>query len=109
MLAWLVQELASLKQLLISICLSRLNETRIDEDSDNSTSSEDLLVRNVFTGLLLPRSIEALCHLNALFHSEFRNDDMPRGVVKKKVKGVNTFRTKRSSETVDFSESVLSL
>ena len=32
----------------MSICLSRFRDTRIEEDSDNSTSSKDLLVRNVF-------------------------------------------------------------
>ena len=32
----------------MSICLSRLRDTRIEEDSDNSTSSKDLFVRNVF-------------------------------------------------------------
>ena len=32
----------------MSICLSCLRNTRIEEDSDNSTSSKDLLVRNVF-------------------------------------------------------------
>ena len=32
----------------MSICLSRLRDTRIEEDSDNSTPSKDLLVRNVF-------------------------------------------------------------
>ena len=35
----------------MSICLSRLRDTRIEEDSDNSTSSKDLLVRNVFEEL----------------------------------------------------------
>ena len=38
---------ASLRQLLMSICLSRLRDTRIEEDSDNSTSYKYLLVRNV--------------------------------------------------------------
>ena len=32
----------------MSICLSRLRDTRIEEDSDNSTSYKYLLVRNVF-------------------------------------------------------------
>ena len=35
----------------MSICLSRFRDTRIEEDSDNSTSSKDLLVRNVFEEL----------------------------------------------------------
>ena len=35
----------------MSICLSRLRDTRIEEDSDNSTSYEYLLVRNVFENL----------------------------------------------------------
>ena len=32
----------------MSIYLSRLRDTRIEEDSENSTFSKDLLVRNVF-------------------------------------------------------------
>ena len=32
----------------MSICLSRSRDTRIEEDSDNSTSYKYLLVRNVF-------------------------------------------------------------
>ena len=42
------EELAALKQLFMSICLFRLRDTRIEEDSDNSTISKDLFVRNVF-------------------------------------------------------------
>ena len=34
----------------MSIFLSRLRDTRIEEDSENSTFSKDLLVRNVFEG-----------------------------------------------------------
>ena len=34
----------------MSISLSRLRDTRIEEDSENSTFSKDLLVRNVFEG-----------------------------------------------------------
>ena len=37
-----------LKQLLMSIYLSRISDTRIEEDSENSTFSKDLLMRNVF-------------------------------------------------------------
>ena len=43
-----LNELAALRQLLMSICLFRLRYTRIEEDSENSTPSKDLLVRNVF-------------------------------------------------------------
>ena len=42
------EELAALKQLFMSICLFRLRDTRIEEDSENSTISKDLFVRNVF-------------------------------------------------------------
>ena len=35
----------------MSICLSRFRDTRIEEDSDNSTSYKYLLVRNVFLGI----------------------------------------------------------
>jgi hypothetical protein len=38
--------------------LVSLRDTRIEEDSDNNTSSKDLLVRNVFEGLFT-RDIEA--------------------------------------------------
>ena len=37
----------------MSICLSRLCDTRIEEDSENSTISKDLFVRNVFSLLHL--------------------------------------------------------
>ena len=35
----------------MSICLSRLRDTRIEEDSENPTPSKDLLMRNVFENL----------------------------------------------------------
>ena len=36
----------------MSICLSRFRDTRIEEDSDNSTPSRDLFVRNVFEAFI---------------------------------------------------------
>ena len=42
------KELALLRQLFMSISFHRCRDSRIEEDSENSTSSKDLLVRNVF-------------------------------------------------------------
>ena len=44
----------------MSICLSRIRDTRIENDSDNSTSYKYLLVRNVFLGIH-PLKHEAPC------------------------------------------------
>ena len=57
-------------------CLAFI-ETRIEEDSENSTSSKDLLVRNVFYLVYSSFSVD---------HGPlvFKNAQIPRGVGRKK-------------------------
>ena len=68
-------------------CLAFI-ETRIEEDSENSTSSKDLLVRNVFylvpSSFSVDRGLIGLRTLLPLLY--FRGDNQPRGVLKKKVR-----------------------
>ena len=66
----------------MSICLSRLRDTRIEKDSDNSTSSKDLLVRSVFEELPRREDMKHEVRLRALLawlvqecFREYRKDD----------------------------------
>ena len=52
----------------MSICLSRLRDTRIEEDSENPTPSKDLLMRNVFENLF-EENMEHEVRLRALLAS----------------------------------------
>ena len=79
----------------MSICLSRLRDTRIEEDSDNSTSYKYLLVRNVlgiifFFYIYLVETARCFMFSTSLDSSK-------------------TFRTRRSLEECKFFESILSL
>ena len=50
----------------MSICLSRIRDTRIEKDSDNRTSSKDLLVRSVFEELPRREDMKHEVRLRAL-------------------------------------------
>ena len=94
----------------MSICLSRLRDTRIEEDSQNCTISKDLLVRNVFqnkfffSNYFVARLLE-----NILRQAKRAELVTARCSMFPRIEFSKTFRTRRSLEYVGFSESTLSL
>ena len=95
----------------MSICLSRLRDTRIEEDSDNSTSYKYLLVRNVlritffFSSYYVARLLE-----NILRQAKRAELITARcSIFSSSLDSSKTFRTRRSLEECKFFESILSL